>query len=157
MQTKKLTINKEIIVYLFRREKKSFFNNLDTKEIVDNKRFWQTIKPFFSGKNRVKNNITLTEDKTKIVSDNNLVAETLNKFFANIIPSLGLQCKDDLLVSVEHIQDAKIIEQFKQHPSTIAIMKHKPNSIAIMKQSIESLIKISILQKPFKKIIYQLR
>ena len=156
MQTEKLTINKEIIAYLFRREKKSFFNNLDTKEIVDNKR-WQTVKPFFSGRNRVKINITLTEDKTKIVSDNNLVAETLNKFFANIVPSLGLQCKDDLLVSAEHIQDPKIIEQFKQHPSMIAIMKHKPNSIAIMKQSIESLIKISILQKPFKKIIYQLR
>ena len=36
---------------LFRREKKSFFNNLDTKKIVDNKRFWQTVKPFFSDKN----------------------------------------------------------------------------------------------------------
>ena len=77
-------------VSLFRREKKSFFNNLDTKKIVDNKRFWRTVKPFFSDKNRVKNKITLIEDKTKIVSDNNLVAETFNKFFANIVPSLGL-------------------------------------------------------------------
>ena len=70
MQTEKLTINKEIIVSLFRREKKSFFNNLDTKKIVDNKRFWRTVKPFFSDKNRVKNKITLIEDKTKTVSDN---------------------------------------------------------------------------------------
>ena len=38
-------------VSLFRREKKSFFSNLDTKKIVDNKRFWQTVKPFFSDKN----------------------------------------------------------------------------------------------------------
>ena len=27
-------------VSLFRREKKSFFNNLDTKNIVDTERFW---------------------------------------------------------------------------------------------------------------------
>ena len=90
METEKLTINKEIIVSLFRREKKSFFNNLDTKKIVDNKRFWRTYKPFFSDKNRVKNKITLIEKKTKIVSNNNLIAETFNKFFANIVPSLAL-------------------------------------------------------------------
>ena len=83
---------------LFRREKNSIFNNLDTKKVVDNKSFWQTVKPFFSDKNRIKNKIALIEDKTKIVSGNNLVAETFNKFFANIVPSLDLQCKDDLLV-----------------------------------------------------------
>ena len=104
MQTEKFTINKEIVAYLFLAEKKkSFFNNLDTKSIVDNKRFWQNLKLFFSDKNRVKNIITLIADKAKIVPDNNLVAETFNKFFANIIPSLGLQSKDDLLATVEQI------------------------------------------------------
>ena len=34
-------------VSLFRREKKCFFNNLEKKKIVDNKHFWQTVKPFF--------------------------------------------------------------------------------------------------------------
>ena len=43
-------------VSLFRREKKCFFNNLEKKKIVDNKHFWQTVKPFFSEKNRVKKN-----------------------------------------------------------------------------------------------------
>ena len=71
-------------VSLFHREKKSFFNNLNTKKIVDNKSFWQPVKPFFSDKNGVKNKITLVEDKTKIISDNKLVAETFNKFFENI-------------------------------------------------------------------------
>ena len=148
MQTEKLTINKEIIVSHFRREKKSFFNNLDTKKIVDNKRFWRTVKPFFSDKNRVKNKITLIEEKTKIVSNNNLIAETFNKFFANIVPSLGLQCKDELLASVEHIQDPleKITEKFKQHPSIITIMKHRPNKSnfsfsRVAKRSIESLVR----------------
>ena len=131
----------------FSQEKKSFFSNLDTKEIVDDKHFWRTVKPFFLGKNRVKNKITLIEEKTKIVSDNNLETETFNKFFANIGPSLGLQCKDDLLANVEHIHDPleEIIEKFKQHLSIIAIMKYKPNKFSfsfsrVAKQSIESLI-----------------
>ena len=142
---------------LFRREKKFFFSNLDTKKIVDNKRFWRTAKPFFSDKNRVKNKITLIEEKTKIVSIN-IIAETFNKFFANIVPSLGLQCKDELLASVEHIQDPleKIIEKFKQHPSIIAIMKHRPNKSnfsfsRVAKRSIESLIKTLDSSKTIQK------
>ena len=145
-------------VSLFRREKKSFFNNLDTKKIVDNKRFWQTVKSFFSDKNRVKNKITLIEEKTKIVSNNNLIAETFNNFFANIVPSLGLQCKDELLASVEHIQDPleKIIEKFKQHPRFITIMKHRPNKSnfsfsRVAKRSIESLIKTLDSSKTIQK------
>ena len=143
---------------LFRREKKSFFNNLDTKKIVDNKRFWQTVKPFFPFKSRVKNKITLIEDKTKIEFDNNLVVETFNNFFANIVSSLGLQCKDDLLVSVEHIQDSleKIIEKLEQHQSIIAIIKHrltKPNFwfSGVAQQSIEYLIKTLVSSKTIKK------
>ena len=143
---------------LFRREKKSFFNNLDTKKIVDNKCFWRTVKPFFSDKNRVKNKITLIEEKTKIVSNNNLITETFNNFFANIVPSLGLQCKDELLASVEHIRDPleKIIEKFKQHSSTIAIMKHRPNKSnfsfsKVAKRSIEFLIKTRDSSKTIQK------
>ena len=80
MQTEKLTINKEIIVSLFRREKKSFFNNLDTKKIVDNKSFWRTVKPFFSDKNRVKNKITLIEEKLKLYLVTTLQQKCLTNF-----------------------------------------------------------------------------
>ena len=59
-----------------------------------------------------------------------------------------MQCKDDLLVSVEHFQDLleKTIEKFKQHPGIIAIIKIKPDKSnfwfsGVEKQSIESLIK----------------
>ena len=145
-------------VCLFRREKKSFFNNLDTEKIVDNKRYWRTVKPFSLDKNRVKNKITLIEEKTKVVSNNNFIAETFNKFFANIVPSLGLQCKDELLASVEYIQDPleKIIEKFKQHPSIIAIMKHRPKKSnfsfsRVAKRSIESLIKTLDSSKTIQK------
>ena len=155
--TKVYNKQRNYCVSLFRR-KKSFFNNLDTKKIVDNKRFWRTFLVFFSDKNRVKNKITLIEEKTKFVSNNNLIAETFNKFSANIVPSLGLQCKDELLASVEHIQDPleKIIEKFKQHPSIIAIMKHRPNKSnflfsRVAKRSIEFLIKTLDSSKTIQK------
>ena len=41
-------------VSLFRIEKKSFFNNLDTKNIVDNKRFWQTVEKLLSRSFQIK-------------------------------------------------------------------------------------------------------
>ena len=37
-------------VSLLRKEKKKYFANLDEKDITDNRRFWQTIKPFFEEK-----------------------------------------------------------------------------------------------------------
>ena len=72
--------------------------------------------------------------------------------------SVGLQCKDDQLVSLEHIQDplGKITEKFKQLPSIIAIMKHKPNKSnfsfsGVAKRSIESLIKTLNSSKAIQK------
>ena len=86
--------------------------------------------------------------KLKLYLITTFYQESLAIFFANIVPSLCLQCKDDLLNSVQHIEYPleKIIENFKQHPSIIAIMKYKPNKpifsfSGVAKQSIESLIK----------------
>ena len=69
-----------------------------------------------------------------------------------------MQCKDDLLATVEHIQDPleKIIEKFEQHPSIIPIIKHKPNKSifslsGVAKQSIESLIKTLDSSKTIQK------
>ena len=37
-------------ILLLRKEKKNFFANLNEKDIRDNKKFWQTIKPFLQRK-----------------------------------------------------------------------------------------------------------
>ena len=39
-------------VSLLRKEKKKYFANLNEKDITDNKKFWQTIKPFLSEKTK---------------------------------------------------------------------------------------------------------
>ena len=146
MQTEKLAINKEMIVHLFFAEKRNHFSKTYIQKILSitnvSGYLFFFFKPFFSDKNRVKKRTALVEDKNKIVSDKKLVAETFNKFFANIVPLLGLQCKDGLLVSGEHNQDPleKIIEKFKQHPSIITI-----NLIRLIFRLVE--LKLSVLQE----------
>ena len=53
-------------VSLFRREKKSFFNNLDTKKIVDNKHFLRTVNHSFQIKIESKTKLHLLKKKLKL-------------------------------------------------------------------------------------------
>ena len=68
---------------LFRKEKKKIYNNIDISLITDNKKFWQTVKPFFSEKHFGKKKVILVEDEN-IISNNKEVAEIMNAFFSNI-------------------------------------------------------------------------
>ena len=54
--------NNAICVALVRRAKQQYFSNLDLNLIADNKKFWKTVKPFFSDKISHKDIINLTED-----------------------------------------------------------------------------------------------
>ncbi len=50
---------RNLCVTLFRTEKRNFYNNLDISHITDNRKFWNTVKPFISNKNKSKTKITL--------------------------------------------------------------------------------------------------
>ena len=52
-----------LCVSLIRSEKKSFFNNINTRDTTDNKTFWKTGKPFFTDKIKIKSKITLIKKK----------------------------------------------------------------------------------------------
>ena len=76
-------------VKLFRKEKRNYYNNLDISLVTDNKKFWATVKPFFSDKSQSQNKIVLTEGE-RIISDDVEVAETMNEFFVTVTDSLGI-------------------------------------------------------------------
>ena len=61
----------------YKKESKSYYTNLDLKNITDNKRFWKTMKPFLIDNVQ---KITLIENEEILSSDVD-VAETLNSFF----------------------------------------------------------------------------
>ena len=50
---------RNLCVSLIRSEKKNFFSNINTSDIIDNKTFWKTVKPFFTDKIKTKSKITL--------------------------------------------------------------------------------------------------
>ena len=74
-------------VSLLRKEKKKYFANLNEEDITDNKKFWQTIKPFLSEKTKSREKVTLIENEN-LVSDDAEVANCLNNFFSNIVKNV---------------------------------------------------------------------
>ena len=46
---------------ILKSTKKTFFETLNINEITDTRKFWKTIRPFFTDKYKTTNNIILTE------------------------------------------------------------------------------------------------
>ena len=75
---------------LFRKEKKLFYNNLDTNLVTDNRKFWKTVKLLFSEKHFSNNKITFLEGD-EIISDDQEIAEIFNDYFVNIVVNLDIE------------------------------------------------------------------
>ena len=73
-----------------KKTKQKYVCNLNMKDLNDNKRFWQKIKPFFSYKFLQTNNIIL-KDKNRLVTDSSITANTFNNYFINITNTLNLK------------------------------------------------------------------
>ena len=112
-------------VSLLRRERKMFYNSIDVTVMKDNKKFWDVMKPKFTGKSKLKSKITLIE-KDEIISDEKQVAEILNNNFVDAVPNLGI--KKSYVENVHEMQignledkiDA-VLDQYRDHPSIVMI------------------------------------
>ena len=74
---------------LYKRERRKFYSRLNLNNITDNKKFWGTVKPFFSNKGGSQDNIVLVNGDN-IISDDTEVAQTFNNFFKNCDNSLDI-------------------------------------------------------------------
>ena len=70
-------------VNLFRETKKKSFENINIKDINNNKNFWKTIKPFFNHKRLNTNKLMLIE-KNNLISEESVLADTMNQCFTSI-------------------------------------------------------------------------
>ena len=80
---------RNLCVTLLRKSKREFFGSLNETHLCDNKKFWGVVKPLLSNKVVYNERITLVEDDKIIENDKNS-ASILNKFFSNIITTLGI-------------------------------------------------------------------
>ena len=91
-------------VSLLKKAKEDYFDNLDLKNITDNKRLWKTVKPFFTDKGMDLDKIILSE-YDEIISENEQISESLNDFFANVIINLNIPHYEDPTVNTNVIDD----------------------------------------------------
>ena len=108
-------------VNLRRNTKKDYFQKLNIKDLTDNKKFWKTIKPFFSNKGLNSNKLMLRE-KDVVVADEKALATLMNNYFVNITADLDLKQDSekffDTPASVYNIK-----KKFQDHQSILKIKK----------------------------------
>ena len=112
--------HKNYVSLLYKREMKHFYQNLDLRDFLDNKKFWKNVKPLFSSKDVYRYKITLVHDN-EIITEDCIVAETLNTFFQDAVSSLDIGIDTNLLNNIpsqgSHVDN--IIEWFSSHPSIL--------------------------------------
>ena len=62
------------------KQKKEYFESINIKDLNDNKKFWKTIKPFFSNKGLNTNKLMLIE-KNSLISEVSVLAKTMGQYF----------------------------------------------------------------------------
>ena len=103
---------------LLRKTKKTYYSNLDTKNVVDNKKFWKTVKKFFGDKSNNCEKITLVENNS-LISDDQEIADIFKEYFESLVPNLKLQVPENLLTETSAESDpiSKLIRKYSNHPS----------------------------------------
>ena len=114
---------------LYKRNRKSFFESIDSSKITDNKTFWKNIQPFFSEKRKTVNKITLVNENEDILSNDKVVADEINSFFKNASKNLGITENTYIVDNSNDITDPvnKAIDKFKNHPSILLIQRKVAN------------------------------
>ena len=130
---------RNLCVSLLRKTKRSYYSNLNEKNVIDNRKFWKTVKPMLSNKFVNNEKITLV-DNEKIITNDKEIAKVLNDFFSNIIKTLNIPKKDHTDSIVENVRDPtfKSILKYRKHPSILAIKRRiKSGPVFILNQIIK--------------------
>ena len=102
-----------------------YFANLNEKDIIDNKKFCQTVKLFLPEKLKSREKITLVE-KEELVSSESDVAQRFNQFSSNIVKNLDIpkyEVGDTLHLNLENHPVLMAVLKYRDHPSIITIKR----------------------------------
>ena len=109
-------------VNLIRRGKRKYVENLNVKDVTDNKKFWKTIKMYFSDKNGYSEKISLVDGDT-IVSDDKEIADIFSNYFSSVVMGLDIPFNKEFLSNTEGEKNPlkKSILKYKDHPGIQSI------------------------------------
>ena len=121
MKTGILIWNNIICDITSQKKKQQYFPNLNEEDITDNRKFWHTVKTFFSEKIKSGESIVLIE-KGKTLSKEDEIAYTLNDYFSNIVKNLNI---------LEHHVNS-LLHRLSNHPTLkviLSILNYKDHPI----------------------------
>ena len=118
-------------VNLRKKAIKTHFKNITDSGIIENKKFWQTIKPFITNKSGISNNSIMIIESDSLVTDDKKLATIFNDYYINIIEkSSGI--KPNFINYGDNINKKEIVENivknFENHPSIIKIKETNTNT-----------------------------
>ena len=116
-------------VSLLRKSKKKYYENLDERNLMDNKLFWKTRKSSLSDKIVTRDRIHLTENG-EVVKTELETAETLNYCFENVIKKLMIPNYSEYDPSIDRVENCTIREireilKYRNHPIILATRGRK--------------------------------
>ena len=137
---------------LLKRVKSAYYGSLRPSDITDNKKFWGNVKPLFSDKCVLKDDITLNVRtgffKEELISDDDHLAHIFNNFFSNAVKSLNIDYFEhfsfDCVFCDSEDEVTNAIEKYSKHPSIVKIKEHYPENTTFSFQNtdLESVYKL---------------
>ena len=119
---------------------------MKTQDIKDNKKFWKTIRPYFSDKGYNQTKITVVK-KDCVITDEKKIAGLMNNYFTNITKTLDL--KPSTVSNTSDIEE--ITKHFDDH---ISVCKIKEAYSKILREDNFSFSMVSMDE--VKKVILKL-
>ena len=101
---KNYNMQRTYYVLLLRKSKRDYYNNLNEKNICDNRKFWKVVKPLLSNKIVSNEKITLLEGE-EIIKTDQAKAKVLNNFFSNIVKNLETPQYNQVDLICQNIKD----------------------------------------------------
>ena len=87
---------------------KRHFNNINAKDVTENKQFWEAIKPFFTAKAKTTNDTILTENET--VREDKTICQFFNNYSTNVNTGLKFRQVDESQ-SFENEESCSLIKE----------------------------------------------
>ena len=112
------TKQRHFCVNLLCKTKKDHFPNLNIRDLPDNRKFWKTVKLYFSNKG-LNSNQFLLKEKRNLVSNEKQLATIMNSFFIYI--TKGLELKEGNETNGNTMED--VLDVSNSHPSTKRIRR----------------------------------
>ena len=107
---------------------KNYFHKVTNDGVMNNKRFWDTVKPFMTNKSGLTNHDIMLIHDNSMITDETELTELFNEQYINIVErSTGVKpfCLSNLTDKHNREIITDILRKYENHPSIVEIKNNK--------------------------------